>query len=93
MKYNNTHKINTTIQKITTTIQKTKSTTITTRQLNMQEERNFCGKGENGNRQNTKDDLPQKIGEEDTFLEVAAETRWNPKALENDDSKFCYPKM
>jgi hypothetical protein len=40
MKYNNTHKINTTIQKITTTIQKitttiqkTKSATITTRPL------------------------------------------------------------
>jgi hypothetical protein len=32
MKYNNTHKITTTIQKITT-IQKTKSTTITTRPL------------------------------------------------------------
>jgi hypothetical protein len=33
MKYNNTHKITTTIQKITTTIQKTKLTTITTRPL------------------------------------------------------------
>jgi hypothetical protein len=26
----------------------------------------------------------------DTFLEVAAETRWNPEALHSDDSKFCY---